>query len=290
MVKWLAIATRALAIAGSLSAQDLQLPNRPDSLHFAVLGDTGTGGRGQYQVAERLNEFRGRFRFGFAILLGDNIYGGEKPKDFESKFERPYKPLLDAGVKFYASLGNHDDPNQRFYKLFNMNGERYYSFRPKNGVRFFALDSNYMSTEQMQWLTKELEGSGSEWKIAFFHHPLYSSGERHGPDEELRRVLEPLFLRYGVNIVFSGHEHFYERLKPQKGIQYFIAGGSAKLRKGNIARSETTAKGFDQDNTFMLVEIDGDKMYFQTLSRTGATVDNGVVQRPEKAAVQVSKQ
>src|SRR4030095_16696051 len=151
------------------------------------------------------------------MLVGDNLCGSERPQDFEKKFELPYKKLLDAGVKFYASLGNHDDPNQRFYKLFNMNGERYYSFRTKNGIRFFALDSNYMSKDQIDWVTKELGASGSEWKIVFFHHPLYSSGERHGPDEELRRVLEPIFLRDGVSVVFCGHEHFYERLKPQKG-------------------------------------------------------------------------
>ena len=65
-------------------------------------------------------------------MLGDNLYGNEGAKDFEKKFERPYKALLDAGVKFYASLGNHDNPNQRFYKLFNMNGQRYYNFKPKD--------------------------------------------------------------------------------------------------------------------------------------------------------------
>ena len=76
-------------------------------------------------------------------MLGDNMYGAERPQDFVQKFEKPYKPLLDAGVKFYASLGNHDDPNQRFYKPFNMDGERYYTYT-KGPVRFFVLDSNYM--------------------------------------------------------------------------------------------------------------------------------------------------
>jgi hypothetical protein len=258
----------------------LQLPNNKDSLHFAVMGDTGTGGTAQAQVGQWVVKYRAAFPFDFIPLMGDNMYGGESPRDFEKKFERPYAALLNAGVKFYASLGNHDSPNQRFYEKFNMGGERYYSFKPRDGVRFFALDTNYMDKKQLDWLDKELQGSGSEWKIVFFHHPLYSSGERHGSSEELRAVLEPLFLKHGVSLVLSGHEHFYERIKPQKGIPYFIVGSSAKLRKGNIGKTPLTAKGFDTDNAFMLCEIDKNKLYFQVISRLGKTVDSGVIDRP----------
>ena len=144
-------------------------------------------------------------------------------------------------------------------------------------MRFFALDSNYMDREQIAWLEKELAASGSDWKIAFFHHPLYSSGGRHGSEVDLRKQLEPLFLKYGVNVVFAGHEHFYERIKPQKGIYYFTAGGSAKLRAGDIQKTDLTAVGFDTDNTYMLVEVAGDAMHFQTLSRTGKRIDGGSI-------------
>lgn len=271
-----------LLLAGftaSSQAQDLQLPLKNGSLRFAVIGDTGTGDTEQREIAKQLALFRGRFPFEFAIMLGDNLYGPERPKDYENKFERPYKPLLDGGVTFYAALGNHDEPNQRFYKPFNMNGERYYSFRPKAGVRFFALDSNLMDQKQLDWLEKELSASGSDWKICFFHHPLYSSGAQHGSNLNLREQLEPLFVKHGVSVVFTGHEHFYERIKPQKGITYIIAGSSAKLRRGDIRRSELTAKGFDEGYTFMLVEIAGDEMHFQTISHKGQTVDSGVVRR-----------
>jgi hypothetical protein len=190
-------------------------------------------------------------------------------------------------VSFYASLGNHDDPNQRFYKLFNMNGERYYTFKKGNpGVRFFALDSNYMTRDQLAWLDKELANSDSPWKIAFFHHPLYSSGGRHGSEVDLREQLEPLFIKHGVSVVFQGHEHFYERLRPQKGIHYFTAGGSAKLREGDIRKSSMTAAGFDSDNSYMLVEVAGDVMHFQTLSRSGKRVDGGTVTRATTATQQ----
>jgi predicted phosphodiesterase len=277
-------------VAPAAVQERLLLPMKNGSVRFLVIGDSGTGGREQLAVAKRIGEVYKIFPFEFAIMVGDNMYGSEGADDFRRKFEEPYKPLLDAGVKFYAALGNHDDPTQRFYKHFNMNGERYYTFKaPKpgidlaGGVRFFALDSNYMSQEQLLWLEKEMKASGSEWKIPFFHHPLYSSGERHGSDEALRDQLEPLFVKYGVDVVFAGHEHFYERLKPQKGITYFVNGSSAKLRRGNIGSSGMTAKGFDTGYVFMIVEVAGNEMYFQTIEAGGKTIDSGVIKRREVA-------
>jgi hypothetical protein len=91
--------------------------------------------------------------------------------------------------------------------------------------------------------------------------------------------LEPLFVKYGVQVVFAGHDHVYERVKPQKGIYYFTEGASGSLRQGNLRKTGLTAVGYDQDRSFMLVEIAGDELYFQTISRTGQTVDSGVIRR-----------
>jgi hypothetical protein len=269
-----------LLLTPSLRAGDFKFPLKSNSVRFAAIGDMGTGDASQYEVAQRMVAARQDFPFDFAIMLGDNIYGGSSPKDFEKKFETPYKPLLDRGVKFYAALGNHDNPNERFYKLFNMNSATYYSYK-KGNVRFYVLDSDYMDPKQLSWLETQLQndaGSG-DWKICYFHHPLYSSGKTHGPATELRLLLEPLFVKYGVNVVFAGHEHVYERVLPQKGIYYFTEGASGQLRYGNLRKSEITGKGFDTDRTFMLVEIAGDEMYFETISRAGATVDSGMIQR-----------
>ena len=265
-------------------------PQSDNSIRFLVLGDTGTGEKAQYDVAAQVWKSHAVFPFEFVIMVGDNMYGSERPQDYQRKFETPYKPILDANIPFYASLGNHDDPNQVLYKFFNMNGKRYYSFKKDKlgspGVRFFALDSNYMSRDQVAWLDKELATSGSDWKIAFFHHPIYSSGGRHGSETDLRQQVEPLFIKYGLNVVFAGHEHFYERLKPQNGIYYFTAGGSAKLRGGDILKTSMTAFGFDSDNSYMLVEVAGDVMHFQTLSRTGRRVDSGSLPRQSKPQTQ----
>ncbi len=252
-------------------------------MKFLVIGDTGTGDSYQNQVAQRIAEAHKSFPFEFAIMLGDNLYGSEGPSAYLNKFERPYKPLLDAGVKFYASLGNHDEPAQRFYKPFNMDGKRFYKFS-KGGVDFFVLDSTYMTPQQIAWLKTELERSNANWKIAYFHHPIYSSGERHGAELDLQVLVEPLFLQNGVDVVFSGHEHFYERIKPQKGIVYITQGGGAKLRRGNLRDNSTiTAKGFDTDRSFTLIEIVKDQMFFETISRMGEVVDSGVIMRREVA-------
>jgi 3',5'-cyclic AMP phosphodiesterase CpdA len=273
----------ALAALGlSLHAQELTLPLKPNSVRFAVIGDMGTGQKPQYEVAAKLAEYHQKFPFEFVIMLGDNLYdddgGGAALGGYESRFELPYKALLDAGVPFYAALGNHDNPNERLYKPFNMNGQQYYTYK-KGGVRFFVLDSNSMNPRQLAWLEKELQNSGSDWKICYLHHPLYSSAAFHGSSTELRLVLEPLFVKYGVQAVFAGHDHVYERVVPQKGISYFTEGASGSLRKGNLRKKGMTAAGYDQDRSFMLVEIAGEELYFQTISRTGQTVDSGVIRR-----------
>lgn len=262
----------------------ITLPNKKDSLRFAVFGDMGTGLEPQRQVGELMWQVRQIFPYDFVLMTGDNIYGDKTPGDYDKKFTQPYQPLLKAGVKFYASLGNHDNPNQRFFKDFNMDGKEYYSFK-KGNVRFFALNSNYMDAIQLQWLENELKTNDNDWKVCFFHHPPYSSGKQHGSDKELRKVLEPLFVKYGVSVVFNGHEHFYERIKPQQGIYYFITGAGGQLRPGNIKPSPMADKSFDQDQHFMLIEVVQDQMYFQVISRMGNTVDSGVITRqPTKGA------
>lgn len=257
----------------------LTMPNKADSLKFAILGDFGTGSREQYQLAAIMKRVHDQYPFNLVTLVGDNLYGSERPQDFKKKFEDPYKPLLDAGVKFYASLGNHDDPQeQRNYKLFNMDGKRYYTFKPdgNQSVRFFALESSYLQPEQVAWFEQELKASNSDWKIPYFHHPPYSSGERHGSDPQIRTALEPLFLKYNVSVVLTGHDHFYERTKPQKGIVYFVVGAGGQLRKRNIdTRSGLTAAGNDRDQSFMIAEINGDEMWFNAISRQGQVFDSG---------------
>jgi phosphodiesterase/alkaline phosphatase D-like protein len=273
MRRWLLPLVLAVPL---IQAQTLKLPLQPDSVKFAVIGDSGTGLKPQYDTARQMSKYRAAFPFDFVIMLGDNIYDGASAADYRKKFEDPYRQLLDSGVKFFASLGNQDDPGERSYKPFNMGGNRYYSFQ-RGAVDFFALDSNAMDTEQLAWLKAQLSASRSTWKICFFHHPLYSHTKSRLEDVNLRKRLEPVLQEFGVGAVFSGHDHVYERIKPQRGIYYFVLGNSGQLRLRDLRSSVDTVKGFDTDRSFGMVEITGDKLYFQTVSRTGDTVDSGVL-------------
>ena len=267
--------------AAPAASGQVALPNKPDTLHFAVIGDNGTGEKAQYEIGAQLLTWYNRFPFPIVLMMGDNIYGSDRPQDFVKKFEAPYKGLLDKGVKFYATLGNHDSREQRYYKYFNMDGKLYYSFKaPKEDVRFFVFESSYMDQGQVKWIEAELKTSNEKWKIAYFHHPLYSSGMTHGSQLKLREVLEPLLIQYNVSLVLSGHDHIYERLKPQNGIQYFVDGSSGQLRNGDLRPgSPDTAFGNDTDQTFMLMEVDGDNLTFNAINRQGTVFDSGVIPR-----------
>ena len=105
------------AMSLSLYGQELTLPLKPNSVRFAVIGDMGTGEKPQYEMAGKMNTYREIFPFDFVIMLGDNIYGGHSPSDYQNKFELPYKPLLDAGVKFYGSLATTTAPPSGFINL-----------------------------------------------------------------------------------------------------------------------------------------------------------------------------
>ena len=262
-----------------VAAPTLTLPNRADTLKFAVLGDNGSGDAGQYGLAAQMAAVHRLFAFAFVIMVGDNFYGSQTPAELAKKFDTPYKPLLDAGVTFHAAIGNHDEAFTVNYAPLNMGGRRYYTY-VRQQVRFFVLDTNIMDEPQLRWFESELQQSTEPWKIAYFHHPLYGNAGRHGSAVDIRVLLEPLLVKFGVAVVFTGHDHVYERLKPQKGVYYFVTGSGGKLRTGDLVRSETTAAGFDRDQAFVIAEIDGDTLFFQTISRTGATVDSGMIPRP----------
>lgn len=260
----------------------LALPVKDGSVRFAVIGDTGSGSSKQRQVGEMMIQYHKLFPFEFVLMMGDNMYGGEAPADFEKKFAEPYKVLLDNKVKFYATLGNHDEALQVNYEKFNMNGKEYYKIK-KGNVAFYSLNSNYMDKKQVKWLEDELAADTSEWKICFFHHPPYSSAKKHGSNDQLREVVEPIFLKHGVDVVLTGHDHVYERIKPQKGIYYFVSGAGGKLRTGDIKEtSPLTEKSYDRDMHFMLFEVAGDQMYYQAISRTGETIDSGMIARKKR--------
>jgi predicted phosphodiesterase len=267
----------------------LALPLKSGSVRFAVIGDSGRGDQPQNDVAQQMIAWREKFPFDFVVMLGDNIYPPHSEDDFTTKFEAPYHALLEQGVQFYAAIGNHDLDTELNYPKFNMQGRRYYTFRRSEqrlegiagaGVRFFVLDSRSFDPAQLVWLRDQLAHSGTDWKICYFHHPIYTSGRYTTGARVLRLALEPIMVNGDVDVVLCGHEHFYERMVPQHGISYFISGGAGSLRAADIRRpSSIMARGFDTDFHFMMMEVSGPTLYFQAISRTGETIDAGSITR-----------
>src|SRR5688572_20414002 len=246
----------------------------------------GRGNQPQYDVAKQMQAFREVFPYRFVVMLGDNIYDSHTPEDYRLKFERPYKPLLDAGVKFFAVIGNHDVQSEMHYPPFNMGGQPYYTFRPDstliadltgNDVQFFMLDTETPDSTQLAWLDREMGKSDATWKIPVFHRPIYTSGRYRNPARIFRSALEPIFVRHGVRVALSGHEHFYERTHPQQGITYFVSGAAGSLRANDIRPTPLTARGFDTDYSFLLFELARDDLFYQAISRTGHSIDSGVI-------------
>ena len=263
---------------------------QPGIVRFTVLGDMGTGERAQYSLAAGMATYHEQHPFDTVLTLGDNIYPNGDKAYFKDKFERPYAELLKREVRFYATLGNHDVRRgreaQMKYSPFNMNGRAYYSFVKGDGlIEFFALDSTALDAAQMKWLEGALAASQAKWKVAYFHHPIYSSGITHGSDPKLRAQLEPLFAKYGVAAALSGHDHTYERTKLQRGVQYFVVGAGGQLRRDDLdRRTPFFAAGNDQVNSFMYFEATPEKLSFRAVDAANHTLDDGVLTRARAAA------
>lgn len=279
------------------------LADREPLLRFIAVGDVGTGGEGQYAVAEAMRLRSQTAPFKIALMTGDNIYNNGEIERIGEVFEQPYGDLLQRGVKFYAALGNHDfrseqGRDQVAYPGYNMVGS-YYTFTevaflqgsPAQGlsdpvtVQFFALDTNqiYLNDKhretpwpaQLKWLEDELTRSSATWKVVFAHHPVYSSG-RHGSYRDLMRALSPLFEAYGVQLYINGHDHNYERTVPINGTTYVTSGNGAKLRR--VGSSRWTAHASSQLG-FTAFDIYDDRLVIKAIDTANAVYDESYVMR-----------
>jgi predicted MPP superfamily phosphohydrolase len=252
-------------------------------LRLAVIGDWGDGSDDQAALGNQMLSAYQKSSFDFVLASGDNIYPNGAARHFVKKFEEPFSGLLKNHVKFHTVFGNHDveegRQDQCQYPLFNMEGRHYYTLRQGNELAdIFMLDSTDYDLAQAGWFDNALRTSTARWKIVVMHHPLYSSGKKHGPSVKLRRKIEPLLTKYKVNVVFAGHDHIYERVKPQHGVQHFVTGAGGKLRRGDMNKDSTiTAAGYDKDNHFMLIEFDDREINFKAITETGDLIDWGTI-------------
>ena len=250
-------------------------------LRFVSVADTGTGAKGQYAVAKAMTRYHQKQPFNLVVLAGDNIYNNGEIEKIKAVFEQPYQSLLQQNVKFHACLGNHDirtdngDPQVR-YPGFNMQGQRYYTFR-RDSVQFFALDTNHNADWQTQlpWLETALSKSNAPWKVVFGHNPLYSSGH-YGVNQDLISKLTPLFKKYGVQLYINGHEHSYERTQPINGTTYLICGAGAGVRP--VGSSEWTAHSASK-LSFAAFDVYSDRIVISGIDIEHRIFDQGTINR-----------
>lgn len=261
---------------------------RESVTRLAVLGDSGTGKSGQKMLGSTLYHIDQSVSLQGILLAGDNIQAwdgqGEPQEAYREYFEEPYAPLIGNGVPFYAALGNHDLKHVEFqvrYPLFHMDGRRYYSriFGP-NRVEVFFLDSSTIQQQdspQIEWIERSLAKSTARWKVVVMHHPMYSTTKKGG-SEALVHVLEPIFVRTGVDMVLSGHNHVYERLRPIKGIHYFTVGSSGRLDAHSLRPDDPErVAGNDEENVLLTLRFTDDGCRFTAYGSLEKVVDEGEI-------------
>jgi hypothetical protein len=254
-----------------------------ESITFAVLGDNGSGGRHAMDVARQMARSYEETPYGLVLLAGDISYYGSIDDRWEQVFVQPYGPLIDAGVAWELAIGNHEIEEKRseaaaaeIEAQLRRFGKPNTFYTVTHGpMDVFVLDSSTPAAtgekaeEQLAWLESALAASDAKWKVAVLHHPPYSSG-KHGSALEVRAAVEPLFISGGIDIVFTGHDHHYERTLPQHDIVYVVSGAGSKL--SDVGWSDFTAHA-ESTLQFMLVRIDGDIMAVEAIGTDGQVID-----------------
>lgn len=276
----LAVGFILLAACGSSEKEPGPVGLPHGTFAFAAIGDFGTGDDDAYAVADRMCSWRQDLPFEVVITTGDNVYDQGEPERFEAAFKDPFACLLDDGVSFHASLGNHDvltdggrpqieDPD------FGMGGRNY--VHREAGVRFVVADSNDLD---VAWLTEALESQrGDRWTVVVFHHPVYSGGNKHGSTPGFAENLGPLFSRQGVDLVLNGHEHLYSATSEVDGVHYVVTGGGgAQEYPCDMEQPVVTCESV---NHFVYVEVSEAEMLVVAVPVEGDPIDSFVIAQDE---------
>ena len=295
----------------------------PALLRFGVIGDSGSGKPAQHRVAgqmKRLHRVRSEDPWRFILTMGDNIYENGNSNYFERKFIDVYRELLDDGVQFHSTLGNHDirykgGAEQLQEEAFGyIGGQDEYEFSAgptledgKELVRFICLNStrwveaiekgeNKAVERLLSSLRERLRTSdGYRWNIIYFHHAIHSYIEDswflprgHGSNPYLQRVLEPEIIEH-ADVVLAGHEHFYQKIRPIKGVHHITSGAAGKRRRG-VRSDHPDVEGASPDYHFMDLGLTEDTLYFQAINDSGLLVHSGEIRnRRARQTKQIAK-
>jgi 3',5'-cyclic AMP phosphodiesterase CpdA len=249
---------------------------------FGVFGDFGAATAGQMEVAALVE----RSPAELLLLTGDMIYSRGEEEHYDTRFYLPYRNSLPVRT-FWPALGNHDVGSQdgaaalaAFDVPLNgptgVQGGRNYSFDYGN-AHFVSFDSN-ASAEVLRtvigpWIEKDLAASKATWKFVFMHHPPYSSAG-HGEDPRIRDALVPFLTRAKPDVVFSGHDHSYERTRPMEGVTYVVSGNGGNTLYRHAHPHDYSAVFYNKKHGLTEVRLDG-----KTLVLTHTNVDGEVIDR-----------
>jgi hypothetical protein len=252
-------------------------------IRILAFGDSGGGGGDQRALLERMHEVP----YELIIHTGDLAYDAGSVKQFETTVFNVYADIFRS-IPIFPAAGNHEyrtlrgAPFRTVFALPNGDGdEKWYSY-DWGRIHFAVIDTEASYSEQARWLAQDLEKSTLPWKIVYMHRPPYSSGY-HGSDMKLRRALAPVFEKYGVQLVIAGHDHNYERMKPQNGVAYVVTGGGG-VGTRPVGRSDFTAHS-DQVIHFLQIEVGIDDLEIHAIDANGREFDSTVITRqPAPAA------
>ena len=279
---------------------------------FVVFGDSGRASQAQYSLAADMACLQPPPDF--LVHTGDLVYPSGERRLYGERFFVPYRHLLPR-VNFWPCLGNHDvakDGSAAAYEeVFELPHNGPEGLRPGYNYwfdyassRFVVIDSDADETTLKErvapWLLAAMSAPGPRWKFVAFHHPPYTGG-KHAPDLRVQRALVPAIEAAGVDIVFNGHDHNYQRTYPLRGgeivspeeaasgasgVIYIVTGaGGAQLYELQppAKRPAYFAFGDGQQHSFTHVTIDGDKLTLRQIAQGGNVIDEVQLAKPPVA-------
>ncbi len=245
-------------------------------IKILAFGDSGGGGPDQYALRDVMLDFP----YEMIIHTGDVAYDNGTIQEFEDNVFGVYSQLFQ-NLPFFPAAGNHEygtmqgAPFRDVFALPGDGGEQWYSY-DWGRIHFAALDTEADYATQAAWLDEDLAASPLPWKIVYMHRPPFSSGN-HGSDMSLRRILAPIFEKHDVQLVLSGHDHDYERTKPQGGVAYVVTGGGGRGTY-NVGSSDFTAFA-EEVIHFVTIDVGMEELVLHAIDGTGVEFDSMVVPR-----------
>lgn len=298
---------RKMAMSGPHHVR--QSAPRGESFRFIAFGDSGNGSNTQGNLAAVLTDQEPNV----VIHVGDLVYPAGAAKDYPLNFFEPNAVLIQS-VPFMPSLGNHDvatDKGRAMLETFNLpeNGpkgiepERNYYF-DYGDARFVALDSNrataggaitfdQMKTVVAPWLRRVLTDCDARWRFVYFHHPFYT-GSSHAPEGAayVKEAYVKVFEDCGVDVVFCGHNHLFERTAPIKadkvvpdgqGVVYITTGAGGVTRYPEQDPPPPYMRAFnDSVFSFTRVDITTDRLEINQIDELGKVIDSYAISHEAK--------